>query len=353
MPTQYGTRRQDAASVRIGPSAACELEFVFFVVRTHGSWHRPDPAWLAPFIEEHGDVYRRIREFWGEDRSPECAELLVLAERADVLFGEDGDRVVDALDAAATSTSPLPALRTETQATRDLLHARLMQLATSPGTRRAYVRLVQDTWQAIRDEWRLRGLPAVLARATAWQDQIERGSPPLQVLPSTSMARQQRLGTVPVAGLVQEALERGRLAFAPSYFAGEGHGLLELSEWTLVVEGIESGREMERHREKASEAARKFKVLSDPTRLAILTFLITHSTSIRDLAETFELTQPTVSVHVKALREAGLLDSHREGNLTLYRASEPHVRQWVEGAVGEMVEPACTCGTCPWCMPEG
>ncbi|GAB4327830.1 MAG: hypothetical protein Kow0010_11490 [Dehalococcoidia bacterium] len=350
MPTQYGTRRQDAAaSVRIAPSAACELEFVFFVVRTHGSWHRPDPPWLAPFIEEHGELYRRIRDFWGEDRSPECAELLVLAERADVLFGEDGARVVDALEAAATSARPLPALRTETQVTRDLLRARLMQLATSPETRLDYVQLARDTWEAMSDEWRVRGLPAVLARCNAWQEQVERGAPPLQVLPSTSMARQQRLGTVAVAGLVQEALEQGRLAFVPTYFAGEGRGLLELSDWLLVAEGIDSGREMERRREKAAEAARRFKVLSDPTRLAILTFLMTHGTSVRDLAETFELTQPTVSVHVKALREAGLLESQKAGNLTLYRASAEHARAWVAEAVEAMLAPTCTCGTCPWC----
>lgn len=350
MPTEYGTRRPAQAPVHIAPSVACELEFVLFVARTHDSWHRPDPAWLGPFIGAHADVYQRIREFWGEDRSPECAEFLILAERAGALFSLDAAELLDGVEEEAAALQPLPPLRTETESTRRLFHDRLAQLAASEERRRAYVRLLRDTWEAVSDEWQTNGLPAVEARCAAWEAQIERGMPPLRVLPSASMARQQRLGSVPVADLVEAAMQQGRVAFVPAYFAGEGRGLLELADWLLVAEGIESGREMERRREKAAEAARRFKALSDPTRLAILTFLMTQATSVSDLAEAFELTQPTVSVHVRVLREAGLLASQKAGNLTLYRATEAHVRAWVDEAVEALVAPTCTCGMCPWCM---
>lgn len=64
----------------------------------------------------------------------------------------------------------------------------------------------------------------------------------------------------------------------------------------------------------ADDAAALFKALADPTRLRILRAI----SSVNELCEcnivpTFGLSQPTISYHLKILREAGLVRSERRG----------------------------------------
>jgi ArsR family transcriptional regulator len=56
------------------------------------------------------------------------------------------------------------------------------------------------------------------------------------------------------------------------------------------------------------------RALADPTRLAIFDYLKSGPVAMRDIAQAFSLSQPTVSVHIKRLREAGLVTAERHGN---------------------------------------
>lgn len=70
--------------------------------------------------------------------------------------------------------------------------------------------------------------------------------------------------------------------------------------------------------ESATELAAAFKALSDPVRLRLLSLVASHSggeACVCDLSAGFELSQPTISHHLKVLREAGLLSSERRGGL--------------------------------------
>jgi ArsR family transcriptional regulator, arsenate/arsenite/antimonite-responsive transcriptional repressor len=73
-------------------------------------------------------------------------------------------------------------------------------------------------------------------------------------------------------------------------------------------------------REDAEAAARFFKALSDPTRVAIVNRLAAaEECCVCDLNAAFDLSQPTISHHLKVLREAGLVDSTRRGTWAYYR----------------------------------
>lgn len=63
-----------------------------------------------------------------------------------------------------------------------------------------------------------------------------------------------------------------------------------------------------------------FKALSDPTRLEILRLLSAQPgpTCVCDVVDHFDLSQPTISHHLKVLREAGLLDMSRVGIWAFY-----------------------------------
>ena len=72
--------------------------------------------------------------------------------------------------------------------------------------------------------------------------------------------------------------------------------------------------------ETADALARRFKALGDPTRVAILNRLATAGeVCVCDLNAVFDLSQPTISHHLKLLREAGLVESERRGTWAYYR----------------------------------
>ena len=56
-----------------------------------------------------------------------------------------------------------------------------------------------------------------------------------------------------------------------------------------------------------------FSALADPTRRAILARLALGETTVMELAEPFEMTQPAVSRHLRVLEDAGLIIRRIEG----------------------------------------
>jgi ArsR family transcriptional regulator len=74
-------------------------------------------------------------------------------------------------------------------------------------------------------------------------------------------------------------------------------------------------------RERAERTASVLRVVSDPTRLQILS-LIHHSLDQQartaDLTKALGLRQPTVSHHLKVMHEAGVLDRERSGRESWY-----------------------------------
>jgi len=71
--------------------------------------------------------------------------------------------------------------------------------------------------------------------------------------------------------------------------------------------------------EAAEDLAAVFKALADPTRVAIVGRLASgEKCCVCDLTEVFELSQPTISHHLRILREAGLVDAERRGTFAYY-----------------------------------
>ena len=71
----------------------------------------------------------------------------------------------------------------------------------------------------------------------------------------------------------------------------------------------------------AVEMAAKFKALSDPVRLQLLSSVASHAggeACVCDIAAGVEVSQPTVSHHLKVLRDAGLLTPQRRASWVYY-----------------------------------
>jgi len=68
------------------------------------------------------------------------------------------------------------------------------------------------------------------------------------------------------------------------------------------------------------EHAQRFKALSEPARVAIVNRLASSGEAcVCELVDVLELAQPTVSHHLRVLREAGLIEHERRGTWMYYR----------------------------------
>jgi len=128
----------------------------------------------------------------------------------------------------------------------------------------------------------------------------------------------------------------GIVAVVPAYFAHLG-SLVDLPGTVMIgVRAEGSGAEA---RARTENLARRLKTISDPTRLAIVEVLRTSPSTVSDLAEIFSLAQPTVSNHVKILRDAGIVANATRGGrreLVLQHGALDELLDHLEG----MLDPA-------------
>jgi ArsR family transcriptional regulator, arsenate/arsenite/antimonite-responsive transcriptional repressor len=85
----------------------------------------------------------------------------------------------------------------------------------------------------------------------------------------------------------------------------------------------------------AERVAPLLKALADPVRLRLLSLVASHEDGeacICDLNPAFDLSQPTISHHLKVLHEVGLLDRDKRGVWVYYR-----VRAEALAALGTLI----------------
>lgn len=73
---------------------------------------------------------------------------------------------------------------------------------------------------------------------------------------------------------------------------------------------------------QAVELSALFKTLADPVRLRVLSLIASHAggeVCVCDITGAFSLTGPTISYHLKQLRQAGLITGERRGTWVYYR----------------------------------
>jgi ArsR family transcriptional regulator len=89
---------------------------------------------------------------------------------------------------------------------------------------------------------------------------------------------------------------------------------------------------------EAEQVAPLMKALADPVRLRLMSLVASHDggeACVCDLNDAFDLSQPTISHHMKVLREAGLVDRDKRGVWVYYR-----IRPQALAAIGALI--GCT-----------
>jgi ArsR family transcriptional regulator len=92
---------------------------------------------------------------------------------------------------------------------------------------------------------------------------------------------------------------------------------------------------------RAERLAPSYKALGDPVRLRLLSLISSHEggqVCVCDLTGAFDLTAPTISHHLKVLKDIGLVTSERRGTWVYYRAERAALD--LLSAVLSVTEPA-------------
>lgn len=77
---------------------------------------------------------------------------------------------------------------------------------------------------------------------------------------------------------------------------------------------------------RAATTSDAFNAVAEPRRRDILNYLALQERSVSEIVDALEMEQPSVSKHLKVLRDVGLVEGRREGRQMLYRVNGLAIR---------------------------
>ena len=305
MPFELPVRA--AVATKVEPSAAVELSWLLFACGRH-----------ERSLNLPAEVIGQVDDFWDDGLGIQ-PETLVVADLLGCLTGWDIDPLLD-LEHRALGPVPVLRLATESTEVRHAVTRRVTQLAASPAVRRRYSELLRLVWSYGGPVLEQSGRAAVDRAVTRIRASLDHGSTPLELVHARHIARSQEY-----LPLTTRALDGGTALISPSYFAGTLGHVVDLPGAYSIAVGTGLSADAAAERGTAERVAAGLKLLADPTRLLILTQLRQTPAAVGQIAKQVGVAQPTASVHVRQLREAGLLTPVRDGGATRYRTDADKV----------------------------
>ncbi|HET6173330.1 MAG TPA: metalloregulator ArsR/SmtB family transcription factor [Gaiellales bacterium] len=310
-------------TARVEPSAVIELSWCVIACGKRNAVRL-----ISPELEAEADA------FW-DDGHGMLTEPLVIAQQLGCLTGWDIEPLLSISKAKLDASADMN-LSTEPEAERVVVRERVARLARDVKLRRRYERFLRKVWAVAQPALREVGRSAVDRAVQRARASMEHGQSPLELIGGDHIALRQKFEV-----LTERALEDGSLLLTPCYIAG-GHGhIVALPGLLSVAIGTGVTSDIARNRATAEGVARDLKLLSDPTRVLILTELDRTPATVGEIARRVGVAQPTASVHVRQLRDAGLLRATRDGASSSYRVDRSRLRDALRGAQ-EALLPATT-----------
>jgi len=84
--------------------------------------------------------------------------------------------------------------------------------------------------------------------------------------------------------------------------------------------------------------ARIFNAISDPVRLEILEFLRDEEKCVCDILLHVGIIQPSISRHLKILKDSGLVKHRRDTNRRLHSIADPAIIRTIDSVTADMVD---------------
>lgn len=312
--------------VRAALSAPIEILFALYFLGKLGERH-PD----APILLKDADpeLAARARAFW-VDAPGDFTELLVFAYRTGTLFEEDAGPFLATLEAAAASHFEMPDFPGEDPDDEATIHRHILELRSDGGLRQRYVALLREIWAVVEPVGR-RNLSEGRRAVVELENRLA-NLPWREAVPDWAIA-----WCTMSEPYLDPAVEAGELFVVPMFISPQGKLIFSMPGMTvLAYVPKEKPGDNRTPRELAEGIAARHKVVADPTRLQLLGSLVRRGATVSELAALYDLAQPTVSVHMKQLREAGLVTSDREGAQVIYRTDYERLRELLGDAAKDL-----------------
>ena len=303
--------------VRAALAAPVEILFALYFVGKFGERH-PD----ARFVLEEKDpaLAARAREFW-TDASGDFTELIVFAYESATLFRETAKPFLAALESTAASNFPIPDFPGEDPRDAATIRHHILELRADADRRHDYVELMHRVWEVLEPDARA-NLPEGRRAISELNERLDR-MPWRDAVPDWAIA-----WCTQSEPLLDPAADAGELAITPMYINQRGKFILGMPGMTVLsYVPREKQGDNRTSREVAEAIAARHKLVADPTRLQLLGTLVRRKATVGELADLYGLSQPTVSVHMKQLRESGLVATERDGAQVLYRTDATKLRE--------------------------
>jgi ArsR family transcriptional regulator, arsenate/arsenite/antimonite-responsive transcriptional repressor len=303
-------------------SPVLELAYAAYSVAKRGVPPPPGgatPGWLRRLARESPGPLLGVEGFWraqGLERA--SVEAFVLAAHFGHIRDDDPERFLGGLAGLAgrfMAEKGGPD-QVEDPEMLDDLRARLERLR-DPDTAAAWADALRGLWRLLEPEWDRVGRPAAQAAADAFLATYRASGSVLASLPPHHFVQFEA-----AAASIRKAESEGRVVVVPLGLAVAGGFHFDAGGALFIGFGLQVERVHERTAERVAELAARMKVFADPTRamlLALIGRFASLSLTVGDLALQLGVSQPTVSGHLRLLREAGLVRLERRGNKAYHR----------------------------------
>ncbi len=295
----------------VAPSATLDLVYGCFYLNGAARTPHDLPAWAERLRREAPDVAAEAAALG--DRTAEAGPAFVLFGLAmdhGYVWDDDPLRFVD--DLADLEARLRASLASDVASELPDAQRRWIVERAEPDWPRRVGATLRALWREIAPYWDGEGRAVTEAAAARVRQRLTGAVDVLRALPEHSFAQFESL-----AAKVRADAEAGRLWIVPLALAAGGGFHVQSDEHAALGFGLQSEHVHARTEERVADVARRAKALADPTRLMLLSLLAGYPTTpltVGDLARQLGVSQPTVSGHLKQLREAGLVRVERRGN---------------------------------------
>jgi DNA-binding transcriptional ArsR family regulator len=286
-------------------------------------------ASLLPGVKRlRARVMERAAKLW-DDSLPGCPELLLVADQAGCLRDRDATRLLAWLTTGGTGTpASFYELLTEPAADRPAIRARVRRLKEEVETRRRYRDLVAEVWQLASPAWASRGRRLVEEACAKWKSRLEAGASIEDLVPPRHPLLADR------SGFKYIFIERDEFALSPLYFCLSGGQVVDLTLYVHIAVPASDLLPVRKARD-AAFVANRLRVLAEPTRVHILIQLLSAPAGVMDVARVLHMSQPTISRHLKVLRDSGLVQPRLPGPRSVRELAQARIEPLLEGCPGD------------------
>lgn len=298
------------------------------------------PAWLRRLSVEAPEALRTVADFWrrrGHDETG--AETFLLATRFGYVRDPDPERFLrdfGRLPARYLSEARMPDSETLQEETERI--AARLELLRDPETADAWAQAHRGFWRHVGPYWERERRPAVESAAAAFLTQMAQTGDVLASFPRHHFAQFEAAVTQ-----IRKAEREGRVLVVPIGLAVTGGFLFDVDGTVYIGFGLQAERVHERTAQRVAELAPRMKAFADPTRAMLLAVIARFEGlqfTVGDLAQQLGVSQPTVSGHLRLLRDAGLVHLDRRGNKAYHRLDREALHGLLAGFEAAVVEGA-------------